>query len=165
LAESGLLALVALVGILAVGRPVVNRLSAALVPPALAAALPGGGALPSSAALPPGAAPLAAGSTVAGLVGATSGAGPQNAAPGTAAAPGVNAAAALAAAAAGDEPQALGPPEALVALPNVQGQLRASSLNMVAELVEKHPGEALAVLRRWLTPQAPQDAAGGGRAS
>jgi flagellar biosynthesis/type III secretory pathway M-ring protein FliF/YscJ len=40
--------------------------------------------------------------------------------------------------------------------------MRASALNTVAELVEKHPGEALAVLRRWLSEQG---AAGAGRAS
>ena len=149
LAESGLLAVVALVGILALGRPVVNRLSAALVPPGAVAALPDGGAVTAGTAQPLGAAasPVAA---VAGPAGAAPAAA-QPFAPGLAAAqagsPGPGAAVS------GEGAQALGQPEALVALPNVQGQLRASSVNMVAELAEKHPGEALAVLRRWLAPQ------------
>lgn len=144
LAESGLLALVALVGILAVGRPVANRLSAALMPPAMAAALPGGaapaGVAPMGATLPSSTTPATAAATAA-----------QYAALG--AAPG-----AASAAAGEDAAPVLGQSDVLVALPNVQGQMRASSLNAVAELVEKHPGEALAVLRRWLTPQG---AAGG----
>jgi flagellar M-ring protein FliF len=134
LAESGLLALVALVGILAIGRPVVGRLSAALVPlevgPAVAVAPP-----PASAGL------AAPGAAVAGPANA---AGPSAAfAPVSGPAP--------AAAAAGEEPAA--EPETLVALSHVQGQMRASSLTMVTKLVEKHPEEALAVLRRWLAPQ------------
>jgi flagellar M-ring protein FliF len=140
LAESGLLALVALVGIFALGRPVVGRLSASLLPPAAAlpdaagtaAALAAGGAHPAVAA-PPG---------VAGAL------------------PGSPEAAALAAAGQ-DESGALPAPEALVAITNVQGHMRASSLTMVAELVEKHPTEALAVLRRWLSPQGQNAGAGG----
>lgn len=31
--------------------------------------------------------------------------------------------------------------------------MRRSSLTMVTKLVEKHPEEALSVLRRWLGPQ------------
>jgi flagellar M-ring protein FliF len=131
LAESGLLALVALVGILAVGRPVVGRLSAALIPlevrPAAAGATPGS-ALPGG----PAAAALAAAAAV----------------PGTPAA-----AAALAAAGEEAEAQPLPAPETLVSLSHVQGQMRQSSLTMVTKLVEKHPEEALSVLRRWLGPQ------------
>jgi flagellar M-ring protein FliF len=130
LAESGLLALVALVGILAVGRPIVGRLSAALVPLEVG---------PAALVGAPGAAPPAgSGAAASGSPGA--------AAPGAV----VGAAAAGALPAAGGE----GPlPETLVSLPHVQGQMRESSLTMVAKLVEKHPEEALSVLRRWLGPQ------------
>lgn len=43
--------------------------------------------------------------------------------------------------------------DALVQLANVEGQMRASSLTRLAELVGRHPEETLTVLRRWLTPQ------------
>jgi flagellar M-ring protein FliF len=60
LAETALLALVALAAILLVGRPMVGRLTAAIAPPAptLAGALPGpggGGAAALAGAAPPGA--------------------------------------------------------------------------------------------------------------
>ena len=59
-----------------------------------------------------------------------------------------------AAAAAGEGPPQSPPaPEALVSLSHVQGQMRASSLTAVAALVDRHPDEALAVLRRWLAPR------------
>ncbi len=136
LAESGLLALVALVGILAVGRPVVGRLSAALIPLELGPA----------AALPTAAGPAAA--AAVGGPSAGPGAGPAAAAPVSGpAAP----AAALTATAPGEEPPP--EPEALVSLSHVQGQMRASSLAAVAALVEGHPEETLAVLRRWLGSQ------------
>jgi flagellar M-ring protein FliF len=110
LVESALLALVALAAILLLGRPMVGRLSAALLPqPALAgaaAALPGGAAEADASALPEGA-----------------------------------------------EPAALPPAEGMVSLAHVQGQMRASSLAALTQLVEHHPDESLAVLRRWLSPQ------------
>ncbi|MBX6744557.1 MAG: flagellar M-ring protein FliF, partial [Acetobacteraceae bacterium] len=113
LAESALLALVALAAILLLGRPVVGRLSASLAPqPALAAA-PDGAA---PAALP------AAGSDGAAL--------PQ-----------------------GTDPAALPPAEGLVSLAHVEGQMRASSLQALVQLVESHPDESLSVLRRWLSPE------------
>jgi flagellar M-ring protein FliF len=109
LAESALLALVALAAILLLGRPVVGRLSAALLPqPALAGAGPEGRALAGEAA---------------------------------AALPG------------GGDPAALAAPDGMVSLAHVQGQMRASSLNALVQLVEHHPDESLAVLRRWLSPQ------------
>jgi flagellar M-ring protein FliF len=128
LAESGLLALVALVGILFVGRPMVGRLSAALVPLDVG---------PAVVAPPAGAATAAVSGPAAGSV-----AGPAAAAPAALTAEGGEA----------QPPE----PETLVSLPHVQGQMRASALTAVAALVEKHPDEALAVMRRWLGPQ--QDA-------
>jgi flagellar M-ring protein FliF len=127
LAESGLLALVALVGILAVGRPVVGRLSAALIPLELGAAAVASPAAPAAVTGTPAAA-------VAGAVAADA-----------------PAAATALTAEAGDEGAQPSPePEALVSLAHVQGQMRASSLTAMAALVEKHPEEALSVLRRWL---------------
>lgn len=41
----------------------------------------------------------------------------------------------------------------MVTLANVEGQMRASSLQQLAELVERHPDETLAVVRRWLAPE------------
>jgi flagellar M-ring protein FliF len=41
----------------------------------------------------------------------------------------------------------------LVDIAMVEGQLRASSLQRVATLVEKHPEETLSLMRRWLTPE------------
>lgn len=42
--------------------------------------------------------------------------------------------------------------DGMVNLAQVQGQMRASSITRVINLVEKHPDETLVVLRRWLTP-------------
>jgi flagellar M-ring protein FliF len=46
--------------------------------------------------------------------------------------------------------------EAMVSLAMVEGQMRASSIAKVQQLVDKHPEETLQVVRRWL---APEDAA------
>lgn len=128
LAESGLLALVALVGILFVGRPMVSRLAASLIPLAVG---------PAAVAAPAGSAAMP-GDTAASVAG-----------------PGGMAGAAALTAEAGGEASA---PETFVSLAHVQGQMRASSLTAMAALVEKHPDEALSVIRRWLAP--PQDAGG-----
>ncbi len=44
--------------------------------------------------------------------------------------------------------------ESMVTLGNVEGALRASSLRNVADLVEKHPEESLAVMRGWMVKEA-----------
>jgi flagellar M-ring protein FliF len=41
----------------------------------------------------------------------------------------------------------------MVSLAHVQGQMRASSLNALSQMVQRHPDESLAVLRRWLDPE------------
>lgn len=46
--------------------------------------------------------------------------------------------------------------DGMVNLAQVQGQMRASSITRVINLVEKHPDETLVVLRRWLTPDDDQ---------
>ena len=43
--------------------------------------------------------------------------------------------------------------EAMVSLAMVEGQMRASSIAKVQELVDKHPEETVQVVRRWLTPE------------
>lgn len=43
--------------------------------------------------------------------------------------------------------------EGMIAIANVQGQLRASAINNLVQLVQHHPDESLAVLRRWLAPE------------
>ncbi|WP_376093069.1 flagellar M-ring protein FliF C-terminal domain-containing protein [Roseomonas sp. CCTCC AB2023176] len=114
LAESGVFALVALIALLLVIRPLTRRLT--VVPQAAAVAAAAGGAAlagagDASAALG-GPAPLAA-------------------------LPGVTA---------GDE---------LVSAHHVQGQIRASSIARVAELMQAHPDQGLAVIRGWLSPGEP----------
>ncbi|WP_439549717.1 flagellar basal-body MS-ring/collar protein FliF [Falsiroseomonas sp.] len=114
LTESALLALVALMALLLLGRPVVSRITASMQPqPALAA---GGGAM--LAAEGGAIAPASAGALP----------GPANA---------------------NEAPAA----EEYVDVAMVQGQLRASSLSRVSGLVDKHPDEALALIRRWLSPE------------
>lgn len=69
------------------------------------------------------------------------------------------AAGALAASAApGGFPALAGPPgstpqiedDGLVSLGNIEGSVRASSIRRVAEMVEKHPEESLAIMRGWM---------------
>lgn len=119
LGETLIIALVALVALLMVGRPMATRLAASLAPrTALAAggvAGAGGGALPGQ----PGQQALP------GQTGQQALPGPQEG-------------------------------EAMVSLAMVEGQMRASSIAKVQQLVEKHPDETLQVVRRWL---APEDAA------
>ena len=125
LAESALLALVALAGILLLGRPMVGRITASLVPaPALAGPA---GALAGTAE---GVAALAGGMAAEG---------------GGTPAQGVLPAGADSAA-----------DDAMVSLAHVQGQMRASSLNALAQMVQSHPDESLTVLRRWLDPEEQQ---------
>ncbi|MBP0463985.1 flagellar M-ring protein FliF, partial [Roseomonas sp. PWR1] len=42
--------------------------------------------------------------------------------------------------------------DAMVSISMVEGQMRASSIAKLQELVDRHPDEAMAVVRRWLTP-------------
>lgn len=43
--------------------------------------------------------------------------------------------------------------EAMVSIAMVEGQMRASSISRMQELVERHPEEALSVVRRWMSPE------------
>jgi flagellar M-ring protein FliF len=123
-AESLLLALVALLAVLLVGRPVATKLSASLVPrTALAGA-------------------------AAGMAGAVGGAGGAQAVVGPDGVPALVGADGVPAL-----PGAEGSEEAMVTLAKIEGQMRASSIAKLIQLVEKHPDEALNVIRRWLTPE------------
>ena len=48
---------------------------------------------------------------------------------------------------------AAGEDESMVRLGNIEGAVRASSLRHVADLVEKHPEESLAVMRGWMVKE------------
>ncbi len=124
--ESAILALVALLAILLLGRPMVNRLGIALAPPPALAAAGMAGALPGGAMADPA---LSAPAGAAALPGA----------------PGASQIAGAAGETAG--------PEQLVNVARVEGQMRASALQELAQLVDANPEQSVAVLRRWLTPE------------
>ena len=107
LIESGVYALIVLLALLLVARPLVRRIT---VLPAGTAALPAAGAATAAAALdaPEGRPAL-----------------PPAEGDGT---------------------------EAMISLTQVDGQIRASSISKLGELVDTYPDETLALLRRWLAP-------------
>jgi len=41
----------------------------------------------------------------------------------------------------------------MVSIGMVEGQMRASSIAKMQELVDRHPDETLAVVRRWMAPE------------
>lgn len=43
--------------------------------------------------------------------------------------------------------------DSMVELANIEGQMRASSIRKLAELVEKHPDESLSIMRGWMTQE------------
>ncbi|PZP47964.1 MAG: flagellar M-ring protein FliF [Azospirillum brasilense] len=107
LIESGVYALIVLLALLLVARPLVRRIT---VVPAGTAALPAAGAATAAAAL--------------------------DAPEGRPALPPAE----------GDGA------EAMISLTQVDGQIRASSISKLGELVDTYPDETLALLRRWLAP-------------
>ncbi|MDA0342258.1 MAG: hypothetical protein O3B74_11750, partial [Proteobacteria bacterium] len=46
----------------------------------------------------------------------------------------------------------------MIDINQVEGRVRASSLKKIGEIVDKHPEEAVAIIRNWMY----QEAAGGG---
>jgi flagellar M-ring protein FliF len=42
----------------------------------------------------------------------------------------------------------------MIDIAKVEGQVKASSMKKIGEIVEKHPEEAVAILRGWLAQQA-----------
>jgi flagellar M-ring protein FliF len=124
LAQTALLGLVALVALLLVLRPMVLRLTT--TPGAGMAALSGGAGAALAGA---GGLPLSGGEA-AGLLGA----GNQ-----------VNGALSFMDGAAGALED-----ESMVRVANIEGQLRASSIRRLSELVDQHPEESLSILRSWM---------------
>ena len=58
-----------------------------------------------------------------------------------------------ASAAAGMSAVALLEDESMVSVANVEGQLRASSIRKVVELIERHPEESLTIMRGWMAQE------------
>ncbi len=140
LAQTGVFALVAILGLLLVLRPMVRRLvapadTAALAGPAvMAGALGGQGSIPGSVS------GGLAGDPVEGtrLLGGPVGSAPRLPAPGEGGGSG---------ACGGDD-------DGMIELANIQGQLRASSIRRIADLVDRHPEESLAIVRAWMQQEA-----------
>jgi len=44
-------------------------------------------------------------------------------------------------------------PESMIDMAKVEGQVRASTVKQIGELVEKHPEEAVGVVRSWMAPE------------
>lgn len=51
---------------------------------------------------------------------------------------------------AGEEQAALPAPEQMIDIAKIEGQVRASSVKKISELVSKHPEEAIAIMRTWI---------------
>jgi flagellar M-ring protein FliF len=43
--------------------------------------------------------------------------------------------------------------DTLISVAQVEGQMRASALKALAEMVDSNPDQAVAVVRRWLAPE------------
>jgi len=127
LVQISLFGLVGVVALLVVFRPIVNRLT--LIAPAAALAGPGGDMLS-------GLSDSAGGMGIAGPGGVRLLEGPAG---GTGTGTGV-------ARLAGPD----GEEENMVDLSNVEGQLRASLVRKLSELVNKHPEESLSIVRAWM---------------
>lgn len=121
LAQTGLFGLIGVLALLLVLRPMVARIT--MLAPGMAAA--GGITADGMAALPPGA--------IAALGGPAS------------------AMAGGAAQIAGAAVAGLLADESMVNIAMIEGQMRASSLRKLAELVDKHPDETLTIMRGWMT--------------
>ncbi len=131
LTETAILALVALAAILLVGRPMANRLTVALMPqPALAGGGAGAGAGEAGTAIGPDGTPIALPAGAAGVA-------PDGTPllPGQAANPG--------------EPNA----EGMVDVARIEGQMRASALAALAQLIDQNTDASVQVIRRWLAPE------------
>ncbi len=124
LAESGLLGLIGLVALLVVVRPMAIRLSG-LAEPADPIGMEASFARASGAPLPALTGPP--GSIAAGQPSTGAGAG-------------------------GRGPAAEPDDDGMINIANIDGQMRASSLRKIGELVEKHPDEALAIDARLAQP-------------
>lgn len=109
--EMGVLVIVAILALLLVVRPLLNR--ALTATPALAGHGGGAGALPGGGSVP----------AIAGNQGQA----------GT-----------------GQRSETLNEIDSMIDLDRVDGQVKTSALNKVSEIVDKHPDEAISILRSWL---------------
>ncbi|MBN8926941.1 MAG: flagellar M-ring protein FliF [Rhodospirillales bacterium 69-11] len=133
LAQTALFGVIALLALLLVLRPMVARLTT-LSPAHAALAGPNGTlALAGPNDLAAGAPALGGGSAAAGLP----------ALPGAAGQAGMP----------GGVPNALLEDESMVNISQIEGQMRASSLRKLAELVDKHPQETLTIMRGWMAQE------------
>ncbi len=128
LAQTAVVGVIAVLALLLVFRPMVLRLTAQggqALPAGAMAALPGG-AMAVSADGTVTAASLGLAADVTRLLDGPGAAGMVAALP------------------------APGEEDALVSMTNIEGQMRASSLRQLAEMVEKHPEESLTIVRAWM---------------
>nr|WP_273543444.1 flagellar basal-body MS-ring/collar protein FliF [Sneathiella sedimenti] len=109
--EMGVLVIVAILALLLVVRPLLNR--ALTATPALAGHGGGAGALPGGGSVP----------AIAGNQGQGG---------------------------AGQRSETLNEIDSMIDLDRVDGQVKTSALNKVSEIVDKHPDEAISILRSWL---------------
>lgn len=137
LAETLLLGAIAVVALLLVLRPMVARLT--LAPAGMLAAGGVGAAMGSGGMALAG--PGVAGGGAALLGVPTPGLPALPAPAGGGGLPGANA-------------SALIEDESMVSIANIEGQLRASSMRRIAELVDKNPDETLAVVRGWMAEES-----------
>jgi flagellar M-ring protein FliF len=126
LAQTALLGLVAVAALLLVLRPMVMRLTA---PVGAVAALAGPAGAAGAAALAGGGALPLGGAEAGALLGAPD--------PVTGEISFLGAAGAL-------------EDESMVRVANIEGQLRASSIRRLSELVDRHPEESLTIVRAWM---------------
>ncbi|WP_439596917.1 flagellar basal-body MS-ring/collar protein FliF [Falsiroseomonas sp.] len=131
LIESGILALVALAAILLIGKPVANRLVLAMAPqPVLVGIGPDGNTVTFTSAAE--AALAQANGTITG--------------PAQVGGPGGTPLLPQGEAATEEEE------DAMVKVARIEGQMRASALAALAEMVDNNPDAAVTVIRRWLAP-------------
>ena len=131
LAQTALLGAVAIAALLLVLRPMVLRLTAAEAPMgALAGAVAGAGGGGAAALAGGGALPLGGAEAAGALLGTRD--------PVTGELPFLSGSAGALA------------DESMVQVANIEGQLRASSLRRISELVERHPDETLTIVRAWM---------------
>ncbi len=143
MAQTAVVGLIAVLALLLVFRPMVLRvtqLGNKALPASAAAALPGGGAMAIGADGTITAASLGMANDVTRLLEGPSGSGGGGGAmgggmPGTALA--------LAGGEGAED-------ESMVSINNVDGQMRASALRRLAEMVERHPEESLTIVRAWM---------------
>ncbi len=146
MAQTAVVGLIAVLALLMVFRPMVLRvtqLGNKALPASAVAGLPGGGAMAIGADGTITAASLGLANDVTRLLEGPSGSGGGG---GGMAGMGGGMSGTALALAGGDA----GEDESMVSIGNVDGQMRASALRRLAELVERHPEESLTIVRSWM---------------